>query len=315
MKFLSIILVLFVSVNGWTQELRVTTSRDTILIGEEVEIKYRIITKPGDSIQKLNTDDLKVQIGLPDNSINKTGGELELIGDFFDTSYVKEGKLFWENSFKATIYDSGIVYLNNRAVAINDSMYFFPEIQLSVFLVDQIDSLDLYDINESYANLPAEPNRVIELLKGWWWLFVLIIGVPIFLILNKRKTKFKIPEKQTSLRERTLQAIDALEDSKMWEKGQLKTYFVELSFILRSYLAARYKIDLLESTTTQTKLRLKEKGLNDDTISTIIRILSQSDMVKFAKSQPDTKDILKLTGLVRQIIAETSPLDFEKIDD
>jgi len=315
MRILIIISALFISVFSKAQELKATTSRDTILIGQEVEIKYRVVAKKGDSIRKLNTDNLNVQISLPDNTVNRTGSSLELIGDYFDTTYVKEGKLFWENSFKATIYDSGIVHIEDRAVVINDSMYFFPDLRISVFLVEQIDSLDMYDINESFANLPDEPNRIIEFLKSWWWLVLLLAGGIVLIFFKAKKPKFKLPEKQTSLRERTLQAIDALEESKMWEKGLLKEYFVELSFILRSYLAARYKIDLLESTTTQTKLRLKDQGLNDDTIATIIRILSQSDMVKFAKSQPETKDILKLTALVRQIIAETSPLDFERVDD
>jgi len=117
-----------------------------------------------------------------------------------------------------------------------------------------------------------------------------------------------------NLKERTIKAIEALDASELYNKGQLKEHFVELSYILRSYLTSRYNISLLDKTTEQTKIILTKQGLNDETVDTIARILSQSDMVKFAKSKPEVISILRQSTLVKQIIAETSPLDFDNVD-
>jgi RNA-binding protein YhbY len=102
-----------------------------------------------------------------------------------------------------------------------------------------------------------------------------------------------------------------LDNAKLWEKGKLKEHFVELSFILRSYLTSRYTVSLLEKTSFETKLILAKKGLNEGTIVAIARILSESDMVKFAKSEPELMAILKVSTLAKQIVAETSPLEFD----
>jgi len=118
----------------------------------------------------------------------------------------------------------------------------------------------------------------------------------------------------TSLKQRTLIAIGALEKAKLWEKGKLKDHFVELSFILRSYLTSRYNVSLLEKTSFETKLILSRKGLNEGTIVAIARILSESDMVKFAKSEPELMAILKVSTLAKQIVAETSPLEFDNVE-
>lgn len=315
-RHLLLLLTLGFAHHGASQTLRASVSKDSILIGEIVEIKFRITTLKSDSIAMINTDDLNVNIQSPQSKLQTSRGLLELVGDYFDTNYVKGNKRYWEHSFKATIYDSGVVTLANRVVMLNDSTSYFPEVSFSVFLVDPIDSLEMYDIAENYAEVPEASPLLIRYLKNYWWLVLLIVLVVMgYIYWKRRKPKFELPEKRVSLRDRTIKAIEALEEAKMWERNELKTHFTELSFILRSYLAARYDLDLLECTTTQSKLLLKEKGLNSDTIDVIVRILYQSDLVKFAKSKPDLTEILKTAVLAKQIVAETSPLDFEKIDD
>ena len=94
----------------------------------------------------------------------------------------------------------------------------------------------------------------------------------------------------------------------------MKKHFVELSYILRSYLTTRYDISLLEKTSYQTKILLTEKGLNKETVDVVSRILSQSDMVKFAKSKPELIEILRISTLAKQIVVETSPLEFDNVE-
>jgi hypothetical protein len=117
-----------------------------------------------------------------------------------------------------------------------------------------------------------------------------------------------------SLKERSLLAIDLLEKDRLWEKDRLKEHYIELSFILRSYLSSRYDLNLLENTTKEAQLLLSHKGLHTETIKVIGTVLNQSDMVKFAKSTPQEMEVLKISQLVRQVIAETSPIEFDHVE-
>lgn len=311
------ILVVFACVHQThAQELALKISRDTILIGEEITINFEVKSTKKPKIELIWDDETDASLGDPNGGINRKAIKLDLLAVSLDTLIQHSSTYLWRYSMKATCFDSGLVYLENKSISVNDSLCYFPTASFHVFLVNPIDSVDIYDISEGYADVPPPTPLIIRYLKSYWWiallLIVLIFGFRYF---KKRKSDVFVPEPKTSLRDRTLRAIDALEAERLWEKNKLKNHFVELSFILRSYLASRYQIDLLESTTTQSKLLLREKGLNEDTVNSIIRILSQSDLVKFAQSEPEPSEILKTVVLARQIVAETSPLDFEQIDD
>ena len=135
-----------------------------------------------------------------------------------------------------------------------------------------------------------------------------------FIIYRFLKNRNRFDSEKTillSLEERTLNAIDALEKRKLWEEDRLKEHFVQLSYILRSYLTERYSISLLEKTTHEARLLLEEIALNKSTISSIISVLSEADMVKFAKSKPDVNSILLVSRMARVIVKETRPIESE----
>ena len=54
--------------------------------------------------------------------------------------------------------------------------------------------------------------------------------------------------------------------------------------------------------------------MEDRTIDTIILLLTESDMVKFAKSQPEEIAILKIDQYAREIVAETSQFEIENAE-
>lgn len=317
MRFLvNSLFVLACVFNSQAQELSLKISKDSILIGEEVTINFEVRAAKKPKIELTWDDEAQASIGDPKGGLNRTSIQLDLLEESVDTFIQQNSEFLWRYTMKATCFDSGIVYLENKSISVNDSLCYFPNASFQVFLVNPIDSLDIYDISENYADVPPPTPIIIQYLKSYWWIIpILILLIFAIRFFKKRKSEVFIPEPKTSLRDRTLRAIDALEAERLWEKNKLKNHFVELSFILRSYLASRYQIDLLESTTAQSKLLLRNKGLDEDTVNSIIRILSQSDLVKFAQSEPEVSEILKTVVLARQIVAETSPLDFEQIDD
>lgn len=314
MRFLAVYgFLLLLCGQAKAQQLSASSSAKSILVGQEITLKYRVTAKKGDSIS------FNPAIGeIPSKSVG--GGNLqqdgtlfEIIKDFHDSVITKGSKIQWIGEYVVTAWDSGAFVIPGPQIVIDDSVMKFQDLTISCDLVAKDDKIDLYDIRENYADIPAEPSALLTFVKSnWWWMTLILVVMALYIFIRRRnKEDDDEPEQRISLKQRALYAIEALEKEKLWEKDKMKEHFVELSYILRSYLTARYSISLLEKTTRQTKLLLKQKGLEDDTIDVINRILSQSDLVKFAKSKPETIDILKISAMAKQIIAETSPLEIE----
>lgn len=322
MKYAIYIILFFGSTfNGWTQQLSKSISQDNILVGEPVSIKYIVKTKITDTIAFAERMDfIKARLKDGGGTLAKKDAEFELVESFRDTIIALGMNKKWIGEYIVTAWEDGEYIIPGATISINDSTYRFDDLALEVTLVDQKDNVDLYEIRENFTDIPDQPFSPMKFLKKNWWWMAIVLGAILmgWLIARRRRWDREIENREDirpmNLKDRTIKAVEALDKSELWNKGKLKEHFVELSYILRSYLTSRYNISLLDKTTEQTKIMLTKQGLNDETVDTIARILSQSDMVKFAKSKPDTISILRQSNLVKQIIAETSPLDFDNVD-
>ena len=317
---LHIVFGLFISGNLFGQKLDSKVSEKSLLIGQTVAIVYSIESAKTDALEfSPKKDEIEALSISETGSLTSEGILFEIINEFKDTFFITNGQKKWMGQYTVTAWDSGMFLIPGPSIAINDSNYVFPDISLTCYLSDPIDGVDLYDIRENYAGVPPNPFLLVSFLKSNWWWLALIILMPLLYWVYIRNKKRRLldddkEERPISLKQRTLIAIEALEEAKLWEDGRLKDHFVELSYILRSYLTSRYDISLLEKTTYEATLILTQKGLEKETIDVIMRILSQSDMVKFAKSEPDAIAILRVSKLAKQVVAETSPLDFDNAE-
>lgn len=322
MKYLmSILLFMGATFNGFTQQLLEDLSQDNILIGEPVIVKYTVKTKLTDTLAfGEKVDFLTARLKDKGSSLSNKTAEFELMKPFWDTVIVLGMNKKWVGQYLVTAWEDGEYILPGPTITINDSTFYFEDLAIEVTLVAQKKNVDLYEIRENYTEIPDQPFSPLKFIKrNWWWIVIIVVALILgWLIARRRRWDREIENRENvrpmSLKERTIRAVEALDKSELWNKDQLKEHFVELSYILRSYLTARYSISLLDKTTEQTKILLIKQGLNAETVDVIARILSQSDMVKFAKSKPDTISILQQSTLVKQIIAETSPLDFDNVE-
>jgi hypothetical protein len=322
MKYALYILVFFGSTfNGSSQQLLEEISHDNILIGEPVSIKYIVKTPMSDTLAfPEKRDIIKARFKDQGGSLSKKGAEFEIIELFRDTIIALGMSKKWIGEYIVTAWEDGEYIIPGPTISINDSTYRFDDLAVEVTLVAAKKNVDLYEIRENYTDIPDVPFSPIKFVKeNWWWIAILAAALILgWLIARRRRWDREFENRENvrpiNLKDRTIKAVEALDKSELWNKNQLKKHFVELSYILRSYLTSRYSISLLDKTTEQTKILLTKQGLNDETVDAIARILSQSDMVKFAKSKPETISILRQSTLVKQIIAETSPLDFDNVD-
>ncbi len=309
------IILLILTGTSLSQETVATLSQNSILIGKTVVLTYSVELTPGSKTGfKPETAVLPSRIMGKNGTLAAGSSDLiEVVNPFKDTVFKDKKKEVWAGMYEITAWDSGSFVITGPTILIDDSLHYFPDIQLNVDLVKANKGQDIYDIKEAFADIPDEPFNISRFLKEYGWIIAIALILLISYLWMSRRNKHK-PEpkiRELSLKDKTLLAIDALEKERLWEQDKLKEHYIELSFILRSYLSSRYEINLLERTTKETKLLLEQKGLHAETIRVIISILGESDMVKFAKSKPDEIAIMKVSQKARQVVAETSPIEFE----
>ena len=90
-------------------------------------------------------------------------------------------------------------------------------------------------------------------------------------------------------------ALKELDDAHYLEHDEIKSYYSDLTLIIRKYLDEKVYDHSLESTTEEliNRLRLLKDGnqidLDKETIKNIETIFRRADLVKFAKSKPDVE--------------------------
>ncbi len=294
------------------QQPEARISKNKVTVGNRVELIYSIKLEKNDDFKfRKLSGNFPAKI-TNENSSLKGGefNEIEIVN--FDDSIIIDGKdRMWIGVFELCAWDNGLVVLEGPRFTLNDSTGSFPSTYLQCNLIPHKKGKGIYDIKESFIKAPMEKDWLYYgTLYVFWWLIPLIV----YLIYRWRKRsndKSVTPIYEISLKQKSLLAVDALEKAELWKRDRLKEHFVELSYILRSYLTSRYDLNLLDKTTYETKLILTAKKIDKEVIDSILKVLNHSDMVKFAASQPGEEIIEKSFFMIRQLIVETSPIEYQ----
>ena len=321
------IYIVFLSLIGFFvfgQEGQTILDKNKLLVGEQFVVTYHVTLKNAENISFVP---FKLNLAAQNTKNQKEKTSLEIVDPFEDTILINKGKREWFGSYKVTPWDSGFFQIQTVKYTINGKVNYFPSVSFLVDLVKSKKGQDIYDIKESFVKLPPKKFSIKEALKefnsknGWWFYTVLVILIGLFIfyrLRNRKKEKLKpiLNEvvRPLSLKEKTILAIQNLEKKQLWKQGLLKEHYVELSFILREYLSKRYALSLIEKTSYESKLLLTQKGIPVLTIDEIGEILNQSDMVKFAKSEPEEITVIRLSSSAKQIVEQTSLLELEDVE-
>ena len=161
----------------------------------------------------------------------------------------------------------------------------------------------------------------VSLTLGFWdiALPILIIGIiilAIILITRSRKGLPIIPEKKKKKLSAHVIALKKIEQLKLQDyitKGDIKRYYVEISWICREYLENRYHKLFLEM--TGFEIRQSLKNLNVEKRMEINSILQECDRVKFAKYIPPIHDAEKILDDLVNVIYATKEQEIEEVQD
>ena len=105
------------------------------------------------------------------------------------------------------------------------------------------------------------------------------------------------------------EALDALEAAGLLERGEIKTYHIRLSDIVRVYVEGRFRVDAMEMTTGEVIDGLLRTDADRGAVADVRRVLDRCDLVKFAKLRPAIPDCRELLPLARRVVDVTTPAE------
>lgn len=113
----------------------------------------------------------------------------------------------------------------------------------------------------------------------------------IWVYLRKRRQHDEIPITEEIVvnppHEIAFEQLNNLKDAEC----DMETYHTRISYILREYIALRYRIPALALTSTHLLQQLTLKQVGDSVISRIQQFFASCDTVKFASREPEPSEI------------------------
>lgn len=307
MKKLFFIFILISSIS-FSQTAILDTN--TILIGDQIELNISV---------ELN---LNEEYNWPEftDSVYK---KVEIISQSDLKEDTTENSKIISQQILLTCFDSGSYYLppivfnknkkteglllNVNTIAINDSSV----------MMDITDTK--IGTKDDYTAEEIEEKEKEKKRKFWkriaWIIGILILLFLIYYLIKKYKkgesiiTKIKIivPPHITALNK-----LQNLQKKKLWQKGELKEYYSELSLILREYTENRFNFQALELPTSEIIKHLKQ--LDSEILSKLESVLRKADNIKYAKGQSIDKENIESMGLSVQFINETKLIEKDDRD-
>lgn len=104
-----------------------------------------------------------------------------------------------------------------------------------------------------------------------------------------------------------IEELDNIVQEDFVGRGLFQTQYVTVTETLRRYLENRYGVPALESTTDELGSRLNELSLAPLVRTRLLALLTEADLVKFAKATPEAQQARELERRVREIVLETRP--------
>ncbi|TDE06639.1 hypothetical protein [Flavobacterium hiemivividum] len=309
MKKYFYLLLLVLSTSVFAQQKRLVTSIDTTKNKIGAEFKLTVKTSV-DTFSKVKFPNLK------------NIGALEVIQSYPIDTIRNNDRYELIKKYGLTQFDSGRYTIPSIKIFINNKPYLTDSILVEVANV-QVDTLrqKMYDIKDI---VPVKSSI------GDWWKYLLIIalilgiGALVYWFAKKQQKKkieeevYKTPiEKATSL-------LNTLEQKELWQKGEVKAYYSELTDIARNYIEEAIDIPAMESTTSELIVGLraasvrKKMTLSQETIENLERVLKQADLVKFAKSKPLDYEITEDRNKIQKAILtldSSIPVEIEIEED
>ena len=267
----------FISLLGYGQ---ISSSIDSTAIKIGAELLYKIEVKTDSSTLVVFSEEQTFQ-------------PLEMINSYAVDTTKKDGYYQFTKTYGLTQFDSGVYTIPRQKINLGGKLFYTDSLEVKVnpVLVDTTKQ-KLFDI-KPLTEVEKSPSGFWGGFALFMLIFLSVSGLLYWFVW--RKKPLSEAEKIAALKpyERAKLALEKLDEEQYFQNEEIKTYYSDLTLILRQYLDEKVYEQSLESTTDELVLRLKtlkeanQITLSPETIRNIETILKRADLVKFAKSKPD----------------------------
>jgi len=299
--FLPLIVGLLILFSEETKAQKVTPDSTKFPIGSQVNVTIELETVAGNVIEwPVLGDTITSSIEIisknpPDTIRNENNNNLVI-----------------RQVISITSFDTGFIVLPPLTFRIKDKDNLVSELKSEPVLLEvknvAVDiSKEIRDIKPVFT----APYTLRDFLP--WLMLAAAVGLLAtlawFYIRNRKKNKplIKLPSKpQKPPHVMALEMLEALRREQVWQKGQVKEYYTRLTDILREYFEKRYGVNAAEMTSDEILSAMKDFLTEASTHSDLKKLLTLSDLAKFAKGQPvGAENELSLT-YARTIVLNTA---------
>ena len=265
-----------------------TLDSTTLFIGDQTDLHLRATGEVGELVTMPVLDkELIPGVEIVDRTI-------------VDTISLKDGRVQYDQYLTLTSFEDSLFYIAPLPFVSGDDTIWSEGLTLNVVQPFEMDTTDMAitDIKGVYK------------APIWWWgifrwvlLALLLAGVGVagyYLItyLQSRNSEEDGNEVKTEplrpAEEVALEKLDAIKEKKIWQQGQVKEYYTQLTDVVREYIARRFEVSSVEQTSDET-LRDIRPLLNErkDLYDQLRKMLTLADLVKFAKwsTTPDENEL------------------------
>lgn len=263
---------------------RTRLSRDTILIGDQIEWIIPLEMAPG---EKYFLEDIA----------DPPAAGVEIIKPLeIDTLKSARGKLAIEGRIILTSFDSGSYYLppliamierKNGAV---DTLYMEgPTLEVTTVPIDTA----TYQIKDLKGQIKY-PLQLKEVLP--WVGVALLLAALIYALIHwirmrrANRTFLGKPIVKDPPHIVALRTLDKIRKAKLWQNDKQKQFYTEVTDALRVYIAGRYGIVAMERPSGEMLADLKKQDIEAGLYDNIAELFSRADLVKFAKYQASQQE-------------------------
>ena len=262
---------------GFAQQISSSIDSTQIKIGSQFNLTIKA---------KVNAKD---KVVFPDGKIF---GALEVLESYPIDTVKNDNQYELIKKYGLTQFDSGRYVIPKLLVKINQKE--FRTDSLSILVNDvKVDTTkqQMYDIKDIIA---TEEKPMSE----WWKLLILLVFIvasgfaSYFIIKRLQKGKEQKEEFFASPIEKAIAYLQNLDKKQLVQRGDVKEYYSEMTDITRTYIEESIHIPAMESTSSELMEALKKAiadkkmFVNREDLEKFKKVLENSDLVKFAKSQP-----------------------------
>ena len=279
-KLVAIIGLLWMGVSKADAQVTVDAKIDSLqlMIGEQAKVELEV---------SLNANQ-KLQLPLLNDTLVRGVEILEIAKP--DTQMLNAGKrMLVKQEYTITSFDSALYYLPPFEVLVDDMPYRSKALALKVYSVP----VDTLNPDQFFGPKSIREVSIIwEDISTIFWLTLLMValgGLGYYFfkrfkdnkpIIRKVKVEPKLPPHTLALQE-----IERIKGDKSLRIADPKTYYTELTDVLRTYMAERFGFNAMEMTSCEIIDKLLETN-DKDSIRELKYLFETADLVKFAKHSP-----------------------------